>query len=158
MPIARFWDEQLVLEESDPRLPGEEAMVIRRKMIGVLLLQARMAKHKTRQDCARSLDCPSSRIARYELGRTDIPLVHLEVLADLCGVSMDYFLQERLLPPTEVEVAQETMASLAQLPPEVRTFVLNPLNVLYLRIAMRLSDLQAEALREIAETLLDITY
>jgi hypothetical protein len=40
----------------------------------------------------------------------------------------------------------------------VREFVLKPTNSLYLRIAMLLSDLKADHLRSIAETLLDITY
>jgi hypothetical protein len=44
------------------------------------------------------------------------------------------------------------------LSPEVREFVLKPTNQLYLRIAQLLSTMKADSLREIAETLLDITY
>jgi hypothetical protein len=47
---------------------------------------------------------------------------------------------------------------LAQLPAEVREFMLEPGNLLYIRLAMRLSPLSAETLRSIAEELLEITY
>jgi hypothetical protein len=53
---------------------------------------------------------------------------------------------------------RETAARLHSLPPEVQDFVLNPTNALYLRVAMELSALKADSLRQIAETLLDITY
>ena len=48
--------------------------------------------------------------------------------------------------------------ALEELPPDVRDFALKPTNALYLRIAMQLSAMKADPLRQIAETLLDITY
>jgi hypothetical protein len=45
-----------------------------------------------------------------------------------------------------------------ELSPDMRDFILNPTNTLYLRIAMLASALEADQLRLIAETLLDITY
>jgi hypothetical protein len=56
------------------------------------------------------------------------------------------------------EQLRRVMAQLDALPPDVREFVLNPTNALYLRIAMLLSTMKADHLRQIAETLLDITY
>jgi hypothetical protein len=50
------------------------------------------------------------------------------------------------------------LVQLNELPPDVRDFVLSPTNALYLRIAMLLSAMKADSLRQIAETLLDITY
>jgi hypothetical protein len=50
------------------------------------------------------------------------------------------------------------LARLEELPPDVRDFCLKPTNALYLRIAMQLSVMKADHLRQIAETLLDITY
>jgi hypothetical protein len=47
---------------------------------------------------------------------------------------------------------------LDELSPDMRDFILNPTNTLYLRIAMLASNLAADQLRQIAETLLDITY
>ena len=47
---------------------------------------------------------------------------------------------------------------LDELPPDMRDFILHPTNTLSLRIAMLASNLKADQLRLIAETLLDITY
>jgi hypothetical protein len=47
---------------------------------------------------------------------------------------------------------------LDHLPQEVREFVLKPINMPYLQVAMNLSHMPAEALRQIASGLLEITY
>jgi hypothetical protein len=44
------------------------------------------------------------------------------------------------------------------LPKHVREFLLNPANLLYINIAMRLSGLSAETLRNLAQGLLEVTY
>ena len=46
---------------------------------------------------------------------------------------------------------------LKELPPDVREFVAQPVNVNYIQTAMRLSEMDADRLRTIAESLLDIT-
>ena len=51
----------------------------------------------------------------------------------------------------------ESLEPLSELAPDVREFVLKPTNALYLRIAMLLSAMKADSLRQIAEHLLDIT-
>ena len=52
----------------------------------------------------------------------------------------------------------DELERMTQLPEDVREFMLQPGNLLYVRVAMQLSDLSAEALRNVAEGLLDITY
>jgi hypothetical protein len=71
---------------------------------------------------------------------------------------MDEFMDRETIPLGQGEQLQHIMAQLDALPPDVREFVLNPTNALYLRIAMLLSSMKADHLRQIAETLLDITY
>ena len=46
-----------------------------------MLRQARMEAGHSQKDLAKVLDCPSGRIASYEFGRADIPLLELEELA-----------------------------------------------------------------------------
>jgi hypothetical protein len=53
---------------------------------------------------------------------------------------------------------EENFLKFQGLPDEVRKFVLSPLNLGYLHVAMHLSEMPAERLRAIAESLLDITY
>jgi len=49
------------------------------------------------------------------------------------------------------------MSRMQELPPDLQEFVLKPSNALYLKIAKQLSVLSADTLREVAETILDIT-
>ncbi len=44
-----------------------------------------------------------------------------------------------------------------QLPADVREFVLKPANILYVRLAMLLSGLSTDTLRQLGEGFLDIT-
>jgi len=158
VPVTYFWADEPISEDGDQELPVEEAMALRRRIIGVLLRQARMEAGYSQKDLARVLGCSPGRISSYEFGRTDIPLVELEVLADHLGVSISYFLDQGLRPRGEQVAGIDELERLAQLPEDVRRFMLQPGNLLYVRVAMQLSTLSAEALRRVAEGLLDITY
>jgi hypothetical protein len=73
---------------------------------------------------------------------------------------LDYFVDEgikadRLNGRT---VTLDEITQFSQLSPEVREFLLNPANLLYVNIAMRLSGMSAETLRSLAEGLLEVTY
>ena len=50
------------------------------------------------------------------------------------------------------------MQKFLELPPEIQLFASKPVNLPYLELAMRLSELNAEKLRAVAEVLLEITY
>lgn len=153
-PLTYFWDEEAAFEEEEDKMPPPEKMISRRKIIGVMLRQARLKAGVTQKECARALDCPPSRISQYERGKSDIPLPELENLADLCQVPITHFLDDRLFPTDQAH----DLERLAELPPDVKDFVLEPLNLLYIKAAIRLSDMSVEALREFAASLLDITY
>jgi hypothetical protein len=73
-------------------------------------------------------------------------------------VPINYFLDEQTTPPSTETPKRISEETLAELPPDVRDFVSNPINALYVRIAMKLSTLSVGDLRQIAETLLDITF
>jgi len=158
VPITFFWSDNPILGEEERRLPVKQAMILRRRIIGVLLRQARMEAGYSLKDLARVLGCSTARITGYELGRTDIPLLALEALADYLSVPMSYFLDQGLRPHGEKVAGIDELERLAQLPAEIREFMLAPANLLYIRVAMRLSPLSADALRSIAEELLEITY
>jgi len=83
-------------------LGSEEVRAIRRKIIGVLLRQARLAVEKTQKDWAEVLGCSVDRISQYEYRQSDVPLPALEVLADFLGLPITHFLDEGLLRPAGV--------------------------------------------------------
>jgi hypothetical protein len=73
-------------------------------------------------------------------------------------VPIAYFLDEQTTPLSKEAPKGRGVETLAELPPDVRDFISNPTNVFYIRIAMKLSTLSVDVLRQIAETLLDITF
>jgi hypothetical protein len=78
--------------------------------------------------------------------------------AEQCGQSLADLCDDEIVPLGRAELQRQFAARLDELPPDLRDFVLKPTNTLYLRIAMLLSSMKADSLRQIAETLLDITY
>ena len=158
LPITYFWDKDAIPEEEEMDQPVDEIMMIRRKIIGVLLRQARLDAGKSQKQCAEALSCSAERISQYERGQRDIPLPELEALADFLEVPITHFLDEQTAPLSREAPKGRGMETFAELPPDARDFVLNPTNALYIRIAMRLSTLSVDVLRQIAETLLDITF
>jgi transcriptional regulator with XRE-family HTH domain len=158
VPVVYFWSEELI-DEPSREFPTLKAMMLRHRIIGVLLRQARIEAGRSQEDLARLLGVPASRIASYEFGRTEIPLQELEVLASYLNVSLSYFMDQGIRPGDENHVATlDEIAQFSQLPKNVREFLTNPANLLYVNIAMRLSDLSAETLRSLAEGLLEVTY
>lgn len=158
LPITYFWDKDAITEEEEMDQPVDEVMTIRRKIIGVLLRQARLDAGKSQKQCAEALSCSVGTISQYERGQRDIPLPELEALADFLDVPIAHFLDEQTTPLSREAPEGRGVETFAELPPDVADFVSNPTNVLYLRIAMKLSTLSVDALRQIAETLLDITF
>ena len=165
LPITYFWDKDAISEEEEEMdRPVDEIMTIRRKIIGVLLRQARLDAGKSQKQCAEALSCSAERVSQYERGQKDIPLPELEALADFLDVPITHFLDEQTAPLSREApkgsgaAVPRGVETLAELPPDVRDFISNPTNVLYIRIAMKLSTLSVDALRQIAETLLDITF
>ena len=58
----------------------------------------------------------------------------------------------------ERELQDRHYEAFKSLPEEMRAFVAQPVNAMYLRVAMHLAEMPAENIRRIAEGLLEITY
>ncbi len=158
VPVAYFWSEDISDEGLDGKLPAAAIMGLRRRIIAVLLQQARMEAGRSREELAHLLGCPPTRIAAYESAERDIPLVELEAMAQFLGVPMSYFFDQGIQPAGEQLPDMEELKRLAELPADVRRFIVKPGNILYVRAAMQLSALPASMLRRLGESLLDITY
>jgi transcriptional regulator with XRE-family HTH domain len=146
---------------SEPPLPEpiylQSRMNLRRKIIGVLLRQARLDGGYSLEEMAAELDCEPDDLARIELGQEPIALADLQVLARMLGISIDEFVAEGRAPQPVQELGAPP-ADLNHLSPELREFVQQPMNAAYVQIALNLSQMPAEALRQFASGLLEITY
>jgi transcriptional regulator with XRE-family HTH domain len=160
VPVASLWDDAYPLPdktEEEP-LPLDQIMLLRRKMLAVRLRQVREAAGLSMREMGKALDCSPYMVSQYEQGAREVPLAELEMAAERCGQTIAEFLDDEAIPLSPAEQRRRILERLEALPPDMRDFVLNPTNVLYLRIAMLASALKADELRKIAETLLDITY
>jgi transcriptional regulator with XRE-family HTH domain len=160
VPIASLLDDSQAPppDPSEAFLPIEQIMTLRRKMVAVQFRQCRHNAGLSQREMAESLGCSASTVSQYEQGKRDIPLAELEIAAMRCGQGLADFLDEETVPLSQAEQQRQALARLNELPPDVRDFVLKPTNALYFRVAMLLSALKADNLRQIAEAILEITY
>ena len=96
------------------------------------------------------------RIMSCENEKTPLSLPELENLAAALEVKIENFYQINLSPHS-LNQPEEIQAFL-NLPDDIREFILKPVNQPYLELAANLSQLPAEKLRNIAESLLEITF
>jgi transcriptional regulator with XRE-family HTH domain len=157
VPLSHLLDETRRREEKPP-LPPVEVIPIRHKIIGVQLRQARRAAGLTQKQLAQEAGCSPGRISQYERGERGIPMTELEILIDILGLRSADLVDSDLGPDSPEARRQRDLENLTQIPENMRDFVLSPVNSLYLEMAMKVSSLPVDIIRQIAESLLDITY
>ena len=93
---------------------------------------------------------------RFEAGETPIPLPELELLSNSLKIPLSEFFEQDSAIGRWID-AQDNIHQFLSLPLELQQFVTKPTNQPYLEVAMKLSELSADQLRTIAESLLEIT-
>lgn len=156
VPMAHFWGTQTLAESPEPNYG--DVLALRQRIVGGLLKQARLDAGRSQEELAEQIEVDMETIEAYERGQREIPFLHLETLAHYLGVSMDYFVDDERGPLGKHEAQQQMNRHFQELPDEVKAFVSRPVNIGYLQTAMRLSEMDAEKLRNIAAGILEITY
>ncbi len=157
-PITYLLDQDADLEQKEKPLPLQKVLKLRHRIVGALLREVRHETRMTQKDLAEVIECPPSRISDYEYGKRPIPVSELETLAEHLDISLDHFLDSQKGPIGEWHHRKVMERRFHKLPPEIQEFVTTPVNIKYLELAMRLSQMPAGGLRDIAEGLLEITY
>jgi transcriptional regulator with XRE-family HTH domain len=163
--MARLYSvmlDELLDEDHQPKEPPAppptEMLDLRHKIIGVQLRQRRNQADLTQKDLAQRVDVSSWRLSQYERGLKPIPVPELEALAAALDLRLTDLVDDDLGPDSAQARQQKNLERLDEMPEEIQNFVLNPVNALYVEMAMKVSRLPADTLRQIAEGLLDITY
>jgi transcriptional regulator with XRE-family HTH domain len=158
LPIDHFWSKQSKSESAsrNERLDLSKLMLVRQRKIGALLRQARMKSSISIRNLANQTGIANSRIKAYELGERPIPLPELEVLVRALGGRIESFF-DRHGPVGQWMISEEAIQQFLEMPLELREFVAMPVNLPYLQLAMKLSNMSRDKLRSVAEDLLDIT-
>jgi transcriptional regulator with XRE-family HTH domain len=159
VPIGHFWKgDTLAVERREDairqRVP--EVTMLRQRIIGVRLQQLREQAGLPVEEVAEHTGFDADFIEAVESGQTGLPINQLEKLTYAVGGSLDE-LMDGHGPIGGWLRAQDDFEQFASLPAELRAFVLKPINRSYLELALRLSDMEADRLRTIAESILEIT-
>ena len=155
---AHFWERYPELGPDEMPVPLQEVLALRHRIVGALLRQARLENDLSLKELAQVLGCSTRRLSAYEYGERPISLAELELLAQNLHLPLEYFLDNQEGPVGEWHRHQEAWRLFHELPREVQEFVIQPINIRYLEVAMKLAQMPAGGLRAIAEGLLDITY
>ncbi len=156
IPLEHFWkNELLVVEQKSPGFEPEEIKQTRQAIIGNLIQTTRQAAGMTEDELAEKAGVSADVLRGYESGAQSVPLPDLELLAHALNQPLSEYGQGQA--STGGDGREKVPQSFLDLPVELQDFVSKPVNQPYLEIALRLSELQVERLRALAEGLLEIT-
>lgn len=157
VPVSHFWGTTTLTESQKARQKVQaEFITLRNRMIGALLLQAREEAGMSPQDLAAATGIPAETIRAYEFGEQAMPMHELTVLANGVRKNIGYFLEDTS-SIGEWLAMQEDWRRFVDMPPEIREFVSNPLHVGFIEIAIMLSKMPVDRLRNVGASILDIT-
>jgi transcriptional regulator with XRE-family HTH domain len=158
-PIEHFWGSESLSEqpENSDLARCKDEFPARNASIAAMLRKARLKANLTPAELAEKSSLSEDQLASYESGQTAIPLPELITLANLLEITIKS-LYDSTGTFYEWHARQKMVQRFLELPPEVQDFVTRSVNSSYLNLAMRLADLDADKLRTVAESLLEITY
>jgi transcriptional regulator with XRE-family HTH domain len=158
VPMEHFWSNEvnLPVKSLDNQANVDQVIRLRQRIIGAMLRKARTEAEKSTSEVAELANIAEDRLVAYELGETPIPFPELEVLAGVLNSSIEDF-QDTRSPVARRAQAQRILGQLEELDPDLQEFISKPVNLPYLKLAQRLSEMSVEKLRMVAEGLLEIT-
>lgn len=156
VPMSYFWrGEEL---QKDLGVDYATYMALRQRIIGLALRRARIDASWSVQRLADEAELSTEQLEAFERGDEPIPYLLLASLADLLDAPLNEFTMEQTGPLSRHEQALARRQNFDELPEDVQAFVAEPSNLIYLQTAMRLSTMDVDRLRGIAEGILDITF
>ncbi len=159
VPLDHFWGRQSRSQQAPPLASDSQQRLraLRDRVIGAQLKQARLDANLSAQETAEQAGISEEQLKAYEMGQKSVPLPQLDALAAALNLPVERLFDERG-PIGQWRIQQQAMHDFNQLPEELKSFVVKPVNLPYLELAKRLSEMSVEKLRMIAEGLLEITY
>lgn len=158
LPVEYFWSRKTELEtqESIDPLDLERLLNLRQRIIGASIKQARLQSGLSLEELSEKAGLSNGNLADYESGEMRVPLPALESIARVLERSIEDFRTDRG-PIGNWSRQQIIRSQFSDLPPSLQEFIAKPINRPYLDLALRLSEMSVEKLREVAEGLLEIT-
>ncbi len=157
--LEHFWGAESLTSRTRPEnvQQKEQLRKIRDRVIGASLRAARQKHNLSLAVLAENTALPEDLLGKYELGACAVPLPDLETLSKALDLPIDDLVDSHG-PIGRWRTERYETVQFLELEPELRQFVTKPVNLPYVRLAIRLSQMSVEKLRHIAESILEITY
>lgn len=158
LPLEHFWGDKVLTEaiEQNQSSKFQQLLTIRNRLIGTSIKNKISEKGISEQDFAQKLDIPLEDFQTYQAGDVQIPVPLLERIAKALDTRIeDFFDTHGIIGQWRKELSSSQ--KIKEMPDELREFVSKPINIPYIELAIRLSELDVNRLRSVAEGLLEIT-
>ncbi|HBX68483.1 MAG TPA: hypothetical protein DEH25_03620 [Chloroflexi bacterium] len=134
----------------------ENLLPLRNRIIGVMLRKARIEAGISFEELGKHVEVKPEQIKAFETGTFAVPLPELEMICLALNLSMREF-QDQQGPIGKWALQKKSVDGFLELPPDMQQFISKPINLPYLELAQRLSEMSVDRLRSVAEGLLEIT-
>lgn len=158
IPLENFWED--TAPDHQDRMKGltnlGKRLELRNLKIGAALRKYRQEANLSMKEVADKLGITTYRLKSYEKGTFPVPVAELNAMARL----YDHQLSDLVVdsgPIADWAHSKQAGNAFVDLPVELQDFVLKPVNRPYLEIAVKLSQMSVDQMRDVAERLLDIT-
>ena len=158
IPLKNFWEDTAPGHQDRMKVLSnlQSRLELRNLKIGALLKKFRQEAKLSMKEVADKLGITTYRLKSYEGGTFPVPVAELNALVRL----YDHQLNDLVVdsgPVAEWARNIRLANEFVELPQDLQEFVLKPVNRPYINIAVKLSQMSVDQLRDVAERLLDIT-
>ena len=158
LPLENFWEDTAPDHQDRMKVLTKLAnrLELRNLKIGASLRKYRQEAKLSMKEVAEKVGITTYRLKSYEKGTFPVPVAELNALVRL----YDHQLSDLVVssgPIAEWVHSKKVGNAFVGLPEDLQDFVLKPVNRPYLEIAVKLSQMDVDQMRDVAERLLDIT-
>jgi transcriptional regulator with XRE-family HTH domain len=154
-----FWGTQTVSQiDKTKDLPDlEKFSQLRNRIIAATVRQKREISKLSTEQLAEETQIDLEKLLHFESGQLELSLPELELISQRLDIPIESLLDKN---GTIGKWREQTMKNLEfeALPDEIQNFLIQPINMPYIELAMRLSYLSVDKLRAIGEGILEITF
>lgn len=143
----------------DPAVMGK-IVALREHVVAAYLAKSRLEKQISLESLSQRLAVSVEDLQHFERAEKPIPYPVLEELAGALELDLPMLHSPHLAASHKPPETKPEMPSpeLNELPSELVEFINKPINRPYLELARKLSEMSVDRLRNVAESLLEITY
>jgi transcriptional regulator with XRE-family HTH domain len=158
VPLERFWEDLAPDDQDkmDSLKNLEKRLEIRNLKIGASMRKFRQESKLSMKEVAEKIGLTAYRLKSYEQGKFPVPVAELNAILRLFDRSLEDLIVDSG-PIADWAHAKKSSGAFVELPKDLQDFILKPVNRPYLDIAVKLSKMSVDQMRDVAEGLLDIT-